>query len=149
MNVLIVEDNQHKAVTIGKLLQSSISNCETTLVGSIAVAYRTIEFKKPDGIILDMTFQASQGIDRDIRKETLAGIELLQFLNRKMIAIPVIVATQHTNFSNANLPMVHSIESLDKELALKFKRNHKGIVLVDLSTDEWKSQLVDLVVGNF
>ena len=145
-NILIVEDNQTKRTEIEKALNAALS-AEVAGVPSISQAYRSIEFRQWDLIVLDMTFQVAQTMGQESAKEALAGIEILQFIARKQIPTPVIVATQHSSFSTVNLPDIDSIRALDELLSDLFPENYRGTVEVDLSEEAWKTILQRAVVA--
>ncbi len=137
--VFIIEDNKSKLRELKGALPDSLEYgiLETH---SIAQAYRPLENRRWDLIILDMTFQVSLGAGNDIEKEALAGVEILQFISRKRIGVPVIVATQHTNFFSRITPGIDSIEKLDALLAKAFPRNYVATVHVDLAGEAWKGR---------
>lgn len=139
-NILIIEDNQTKRTEIEKAAHAALS-CEVLGVSSISQAYRSIEGKPWDLIILDMTFQVAQVTGLENSKEALAGIEILQFIGRRRLDTPVIVATQHTSFTTIQMPDITSIKALDELLYELFPENYRGTVEVDLSEEGWKSEL--------
>ncbi len=138
--VLIVEDNLTKQQEIINALPPAFRD-GVLPAPSIAAAYRSVANKRFDLIILDMTFQISNEGGGAIAKESLAGVEVLQYMSRKRIKTPVIVATQHTNFHTVELPDIDSIEKLDALLSDLFPENYVTTVHVDLSGEEWKKRL--------
>lgn len=142
--VLIVEDNLTKQQEIINALPPAFRD-GVLATPSIANAYRSVANKRFDLIILDMTFQISNEGGGAIAKESLAGIEVLQYMSRMRIATPVIVATQHTTFHTVELPDIDSIEKLDELLSDLFPENYIATVHVDLAGEDWKSQLAAAV----
>jgi len=139
-SVFIVEDNLTKREAIEKALPFLESvECDSTT--SISAAYRAIDGRAWSLIILDMTFQISLGAGSASTKEALAGIELLQYMTRRQIKAPVIVATQHTSFSSPGLPTINSIETLHEILKDLFPANYRETVHIDLADDGWKTKL--------
>ena len=139
-NILIVEDNQTKRTEIEKAIKAALP-AEVVGVSSISQAYRSIEYKEWDLIVLDMTFQVAQSMGQESAKEALAGIEILQFIARRQMQTPVVVATQHSSFSTIDMPAINSISTLDELLEELFPENYRGIVEVDLSEESWKANL--------
>ncbi|PQZ77361.1 MULTISPECIES: response regulator [unclassified Brevundimonas] len=139
--VLIVEDNLTKQQEIINALPPAFRD-GVLPTPSIAAAYRSVANKRFDLVILDMTFQISNEGGGAIAKESLAGVEVLQYMSRMRIRTPVIVATQHTNFHTVELPGIDSIEKLDELLRDLFPENYVTTVHVDLSGEDWKQQLV-------
>jgi CheY-like chemotaxis protein len=146
--VLIVEDNAVKKAEIEKALLATFS-IDFHSTQSIAQAYRAIEGKSWDLIILDMNFQVSQSTGSGLAKEPLAGIELLQYLSRRKNRVPVIVATQHTVFSSSELPPIDSIEKLDNLLKRVFPENYRTTIYVNLVEEHWRAQLCSAVRSVF
>lgn len=139
-SVLIVEDNNTKRIEIENSLPSCFSY-EVQATPSIAQAYRVLSIKPYDLVILDMTFQVSQGKGQEMSKEAMAGVELLQYMARSKINSPVIVATQHSVFSSPGLPTINSVGDLDDLLSALFPENYRTTVQVDLSEETWKTRL--------
>lgn len=143
LEILIVEDNATKQLEIEKALEGT--GHEITAVRSIAAAYRVLAVGLFDLIILDMTFQVSGA--KGVEKEPLAGLEILQFVSNRRYSTPIIVATQHSSFSNPNMDGVDTIEELDALLADVFPRNYRTTIEIDLSEDAWKAALRDAVIA--
>lgn len=138
--VFIVEDNGSKLQEIRAALRHEISG-EPLTTSSIANAYRVMANADFDLVILDMTFEVSSELG-SVAKESLAGIELLQYMGRMGLSVPVIVATQHTTFYTPELPGIDSIEKLDELLKELFPANYFTTVHVDLAGEVWKTELV-------
>jgi CheY-like chemotaxis protein len=148
-SVLIVEDNATKCAEIRNCFKIFPQLSQTFLIESthsIASAYRVLEGKPWDLIILDMTFQAPLGSGNEIAKEALAGIELLQYMSKRRMKTPVIVATQHSSFSSTDMPGIDSIEKLHAVLSRLFPGNYRKIVQVDLAEKAWKGRLQTAVM---
>ena len=145
-NILIVEDNQTKRIEIEKAVKAALA-ADVVGVSSISQAYRSIEFKSWDLIILDMTFQVAQGMGQENSKEALAGIEILQFIARKRLVTPVVVATQHSSFTSIQMPDINSIAALDELLTELFPENYRGTIEVDLSEEAWKTNLQKAILS--
>jgi CheY-like chemotaxis protein len=137
--ILIVEDNLAKKDAIVAALPRDL-DCKPLYASSIAHAYRTIEGSELDVIILDMTFLVSRGTTLAV--EPLAGVEVLQYLNRRRIAAQVIVATQHSSFSlGADVPNIESLAALHESLSNAFPRNYREVIQVNTEYDGWHSPL--------
>lgn len=136
-DLLIIEDNGTKQLEIEKALATG--DYKISAVRTIANAYRVLVRQRWDLIILDMTFQV--GSSSGFEKEPLAGLEVLQFMANQRFPTPVIVATQHSSFSNSSIEEVDSIEQLHELLVEAFPVNYRQTVEVDLSEDAWKETL--------
>lgn len=138
--VLLIEDNPTKMRAIQTVITQSFV-AEVSTASSISFAYSTLPLRTWDLVILDMTFQASQGTGREISKEALAGIEVLQYVQRMGGGAPVIVATQHTTFASKEFPEVNSLRELDVILKDAFPEVYREIVLIDLASEKWKREI--------
>lgn len=139
-SVFVVEDNGTKLQEIKNALPAAFRH-NVLDTPSIAWAYRALANTTFDLVILDMTFQVSNDAGNQLAKEALAGVELLQYMARKELEAPVIVATQHTSFHTPELPGIDSIDQLDELLRDLFPNNYFATVHVDLSGESWKAQL--------
>lgn len=139
--ILLVEDNVSKQERIKLLVEKSFS-AQVTPVSTINAACPHVERLVWDAVILDMTFQISVGMASDVGKQGLAGIELLQYMCSKEIIVPVIVATQHHVFAEPGLLTLNSTQELDALLLESFPELYRGIVSVDLASEEWQATLV-------
>jgi DNA-binding NtrC family response regulator len=140
MNVLIVEDNAEKSELLETILRSEFKG-QIDFAQTISGAYSQLEHHKWDLVILDMTFQISQGLGQAVRKEALAGLEILQFMSSKNLTYPVIVATQHSVFSGViNLA---SVEELHALLSETFPEIYRETIRVDLTTTDWHATLLN------
>jgi CheY-like chemotaxis protein len=141
MNVLIVEDNAEKSKAIETIIRSQFTG-RIDFAQTISSAYSQLEHHNWDLVILDMTFQVSQGLGQAVRKEALAGLEILQFMTSKNLSYPVIVATQHSSFSQVGLISLSSVEELHSLLLETFPEIYRETITVDLTTNEWHAALL-------
>jgi CheY-like chemotaxis protein len=142
MNVLIVEDNAEKSKAIETIIRSQFTG-RIDFAQTISSAYSQLEHHNWDLVILDMTFQVSQGLGQAVRKEALAGLEILQFMTSKNLSYPVIVATQHSSFSQVGLISLSSVEELHSLLSEAFPEIYRETITVDLTTNEWHAALLN------
>ena len=94
-----------------------------------------------------MNFENTEGISRDTRKEPLAGVEVLQFLDSVRSEASVIVVTQHDNFALPDGKSILSIAELDHHLTKAFPRNYIGLIPAKLARVDWLRMIRDLL-GN-
>jgi CheY-like chemotaxis protein len=142
MNVLVVEDSAEKSKLIETVLRSQFTG-RIDFAQTISSAYSQLEHHKWDLVILDMTFQVSQGLGQAVRKEPLAGLEILQFMTSKELLYPVIVATQHSVFSQVGIIHLSSVEELHSLLLETFPEIYRETIRVDLTTTDWHAALLD------
>jgi CheY-like chemotaxis protein len=140
-NVLVVEDSSSKADSITQLVKLHY-DAQVEWVSTISGAYAVLNRKPWDLVILDMTFQVSQGLGQAVKKEALAGIELLQYMSAKQLSYPVIVATQHDEFSQGGWININSIDQLHSLLSEAFPDQYRSVVHVDLMSSDWHLELM-------
>lgn len=140
-NILIVEDIPSKQAAIESALASVESNSHA--VRSITDAFRLVSEQRWDLIILDMTFQVDRSAGFESGRQATAGIELLQFMARRRLRTPVIVATQHVSFSSPEIGEIDGIAALDELLTEAFPHIYRGTVKVDQSEGSWKLELLN------
>ncbi len=138
--ILIVEDNASKEVKVRKALAPL--GRETIWMRSITDAFRLVTEQPWELIILDMTFLVDRSAGFDSSRQSMAGVELLQFMARRRLHIPVIVATSHDAFSSAQLGTIEGVAALDDMLRDAFPEVYRATIKVDLSEDEWQTRLL-------
>jgi CheY-like chemotaxis protein len=141
LKVLVVEDSGSKSDSIIQIVRLHY-DADVECVSTISSAYAVLNHTKWDLVILDMTFQVSQGLGQVVRKEALAGIELLQYMSAKQLNFPVIVATQHDYFSQGGWINISSIDELDALLSEAFPNQYRSTVHVDLASSDWHHELM-------
>jgi len=141
LHILVVEDNSSKAEQIIQTVKFHY-DVQPEWVPTISGAYAVLEYKQWDLVILDMTFQVSQGLGQAVRKEALAGIELLQYMSAKRLYFPVIVATQHDFFRQGGWVNIESVDDLHKMLTAAFPKQYRAVVHVDMASSDWQIELM-------
>lgn len=147
-SVLIVEDNVHKF----DYMKGALAHIDDLVIDharSIRSAFRLIQRRDWDIVLLDMTFEDAEGIQRDLRKEPLAGLDVLQFLDEKRSKTSVIVVTQHDSFIIDDEDFEEEIElskeELDEDLRNAFPRNYVGLVSARMARHDWLGLIEDLL----
>lgn len=138
--ILVVEDNYSKLREIEKAL-APLEN-HVLAVRTITDAFRLVTEQEWDLIVLDMTFLVDRSAGFESGRQSMAGMELLQFIARRRFAIPVIVATQHDKFASPEIGQIDGLEALHNLLLDAFPRNYRCTVKVDQSEDSWKLRLL-------
>lgn len=138
--ILIVEDIPSKQTAIENALASLGGTLRA--VRSITDAFRLVGEQRWNLIILDMTFQVDRSAGFESGRQATAGIELLQFMARRRLRTPVIVATQHISFSSPEIGEIDGIDALDELLKDAFPHIYRCTVKVDQSEGSWKLELL-------
>lgn len=139
--ILIVEDNASKELEVRKALAPL--GRDMTWLTTITDAFRLVTEQDWSLIILDMTFLVDRSSGFQSGRQSMAGLELLQFMASHRLTIPVIVATSHDTFSSPEVGTIVGITVLDDLLRDAFPLKYRFAVKVDLSEDDWKRELLD------
>jgi len=144
--VLIVEDSNQKYSYIEGVLED-VGGLSWRRAESIRSAFSLIKGHDWDIILLDMNFENTEGIARDTRKEPLAGVEVLQFLDSVGSEAQVIVVTQHDSFALPDGSAVLSLHELNHHLEEAFPKNYIGLIPARLARSDWLANLRGLLGG--
>ncbi len=140
---LIIEDLQDKMELIVDVLSQQFE-FEQTWTRSIASAYSALPLDW-DLIFLDMIFPSPAGHSYQDSKFSLAGIEILQYIQTRSIRTPVIVVTSHGMFHDGSDSGMVTFGELEALLIEGFSQNFRGLVRVDQNSQEWQNELKKLV----
>jgi chemotaxis response regulator CheB len=144
MNVLIVEDDDHKRSDLEEFIREYYEVDGLLTARSFQSGLRGIFDGRPDFILLDMTMR---NFDRTLTEEggrphPFAGREILRQMQRSRIATPVLVVTHFDRFGEEANYM--TLEELKAELSSKFS-NYIGTVHYRSNVDDWKPALAELI----
>ncbi len=141
--VLLAEDSDEKALHIIEVLSDNgVSIDFVRRSKDIRSAHMLLEKYDFALVILDMTFQVSGRAHAST--EALAGLRILQHMAAAWNKTPVVITTQHEQFSDDNV-MVQSLDELRNLCLQAFPENFCGAIHVRLGEDKWKSELDRLV----
>jgi len=147
MRVLYVEDDQHKARQVDEMLRSCIDDVHTTVAQSVNSGKRALAAGQFDLVVMDMslpTFDIGPG-EPGGRPQGFGGIEVIQFMERRDISIPVIVVTQFDRFGSGGDEM--DLEDLESILRTEHGALFQGLVFFNSASTAWKRKLVGLIGG--
>lgn len=143
--VLIVEDNREKYFDLLFVLEDvsaeSGIKLDSTRKATIDDVYLALPLENWDLILLDMTFEISQGEGRKVEKEQIAGIDILRHMLTEKINVPVLIVTQHSVFSGDEQFEIRSVEQLDKFCSVAFPNIYKGTIKYSALNEDWKPVL--------
>ena len=148
--ILLIEDNKGKASLLGDAVMEAFQNISRPKVAeTVSMGTYLLNTSEWGGLVLDLAFQRARGIKESVDKPQLAGVKILQHLNQRRLDIPVIVATQHSSFTDTEFGDFSGAGELADLLGRAFPRNFKGLLEIDITTDSWKSQFIKLIKRNF
>lgn len=137
MKVMIIEDDNNKLKAISDFLdqRSGIEHCYANTWHSGVVALSSSSF---DLLLLDMCIPCYDGTPQDGgRLLTFGGCDMLFYLCRHSISIPVIIITQYVSFGEAGM----NLKELDIKLRKEFPQHYMGHVYYNITQDNWKEDL--------
>lgn len=137
MKVMIIEDNLSKLKAISDFLdqRSGIECCYAHTWHSGVVALSSSNF---DLLLLDMCIPCYDGTSQDEgRLLALGGRDMLFYLCRHGISIPVIIITQYGSFDGTGM----NLKELDLEFQKEFPHHYMGYVYFNITQDKWKDDL--------
>lgn len=144
MNVLIIEDDEHKLSELRSFISQTFELEQVRTAKSLQSGMRCILEARPNLIFLDMTMR---NFDRTLTEEggrphPFAGREILRQMQRSRIDSPVVVVTHFDRFGEESDYM--TLEELVEELSEKFS-NYLGTVHYRSNVDDWKPSLLKAV----
>lgn len=139
MNILIVEDNELKFKRILATIESCGSHT-VTRTKNLKTTLANIRFGGFELMFLDMAFEVLSNQSQSATLHALAGLQVLQYLNRSSSRIPVVVVTQHSSFHQPGTPAIPDIKSLDLRLCEAFPTIYRGMVFM-AEDNNWQAEI--------
>jgi CheY-like chemotaxis protein len=148
--ILLIEDNKVKASLLGDAVMEAFQGTSRPKVAeTVSMGTHLLNTSEWSGLVLDLAFQRARGIKESVDKPQLAGVKILQHLNQRRFDIPVIVATQHSSFTDTEFGDFSDASELAALLQQAFPRNFRGLLEIDITGDTWKRQFINLIKRNF
>jgi CheY-like chemotaxis protein len=147
MKVLVVEDEDPKRRNVLLALREVLPEAEPTEARSVSAAIQQLRSTRPKLMLLDMslpTFDVAAG-EPGGRPQGFGGIEVLRYLDRFGLNVPVIVVTAYEAFSREGKQI--DLTSLEAQLSKAHPDSFCGIVLYNPTFDQWRSELRLLING--
>lgn len=145
MNILLIEDDQHKSSQISNYLDSVIDDLTIVLKKSYQSGLKEIILGNYDLILLDMqlpNFDIQAGEDGYKFRKT-AGLDILEEIERKKIQCKVIVVTQFETFGEGKFYI--DLNDLQKILESNFRNIYINTVFYSPQNNMWQSNLINLI----
>lgn len=145
IELLLVEDSDHKRVRVKQYLADSHRNIHVDEAVSFNGACKALEAKSYDFVLMDLSLPTYDRTPKDSggRFRTLGGQELARKMKRGKLATKIIFFTQYDSFSDSSKS--HTLDSLQKELASECGDTFGGLVYFDSSKTNWKEKLGELL----
>ncbi|WP_092743777.1 response regulator [Hymenobacter psychrophilus] len=145
MNLLLVEDNEHKSARIQEFLHSAVPRVDIVCAQSVQEGLKRIRERIPDIVLLDMSLPAFNNTihDSGFKHTSYAGKDVLEYLDSFEIEVPVIIITAFTTFgADKN---AFSLEELNAKFTADFPDHYVGTVWYSSLEHNWKEKLLELI----
>jgi CheY-like chemotaxis protein len=147
MKVLVVEDEDPKRKKVQEALQELFPLAVMKVARSVTSAIHSLRTEKPTLILLDMslpTFDVKPG-EPGGRPQGFGGIEVLRYLDRFGLCVPVVVITAYEAFSREGEQI--DLKGLEAQLSNAHPNSFCGIVLFNPLYDRWREELAERING--
>jgi len=145
LEILLVEDNNHKRDRIVSFIQEFFPNWIIYKANSFTEGSRAVLEKNFQVILLDMSLPtyARTGNDSGGRFRTFGGREIARKVLRKDAKVKILFLTQYEAFSDQGASK--SLEAIDSELKTDCGDCYAGLVHFDSSKTTWKDKISSLL----
>jgi CheY-like chemotaxis protein len=147
MNILLIEDEAPKRDNIVRTLREIMPDCTIGEARSVKGAISCVRNSTPDLILLDMslpTFDIGPG-EPGGRPQGFGGIEVLRYLDRYKLKVPVVVVTAYEAFSRDGHQI--DLDALRAQLEKAHPNIFKDIVFYNSLFSAWSDNLAKVVRG--
>jgi len=145
MTVLIVEDDENKALQLRDFVLLKVKGAELREARSYQSGLRAAIRSRPDLILLDMsmpTYDLSPS-EPGGRPRAFAGRDILLELKRKKLPIKVIIVTQFERFGEGD--ETTTLDELKESLKRESIPNYVGSVYYHPARSDWREELTRLI----
>jgi CheY-like chemotaxis protein len=146
MNILLVEDEDPKRANIVKALNKIRPASQIIEARSVSSAITQLRSTVLDLILLDMslpTFDIGPG-EPGGRPQGFGGIEVLRYIDRFKLMVPVIVITAYEAFAREGRQI--DLGALRSQLKAAHPRTFQGVVFYNSLLDAWSEELEKAIV---
>jgi len=143
MRILIVDDDRAK---IDKIEEVILNKFEVDIVNrkySYQSGIKEILNSEYDLVLLDMSMPTFDITSRDNggQLKEVAGKDIMRYMKRKKVMIPVIVITQYDILGEKAI----KLSDIMIELETKYREFYLGTVYYDVTIENWKTEIIDLI----
>jgi len=148
MNILIVEDDLDKQNDIVATISEHFLGVSFEIASALTSGLQKLIFnKKIDLVILDMSmpsFEPSSDDPSGGTPESFAGLEFLEQMQLRGIAVPVVIVTQFVTFGRGS--SLKKFDSLKEQIESDYCDLLKGMLHYSQSSG-WESELISIIGG--
>jgi len=145
MRMLIVEDEEPKRKGILSVLGSEFPDSQRSEARSVHSAIHKLKTEPPDLVLLDMslpTFDVGPG-EPGGRPQGFGGIEVLRYMDRFKLVVPVIVVTAYEAFPKDGRQI--ELSDLRDQLSQSHPKTFRGLVFYNSFYSGWRDELLAAV----
>lgn len=143
--VLVVDDQDAKFDLLKKIASSALPDAEFVHVRNFRAAIPQLESYDWQLVILDMSFGVNDAPSEASAFVELAGLQVLQHMDRADLSVPVVIYTAHTNFSNPPKGNIIGVDALEKWIRKYFEDIFLGCVYSKDSEEKQTRKFSELI----
>ncbi|HEK1690773.1 TPA: response regulator [Pseudomonas putida] len=155
MKVLVVEDEIPKRESIAEVITNIGFECSIDFAMSVRSAIKLLRDENFDFIVLDMSLPTFDVTEDEFggRPQGFGGVEVIRYLEREEVVIPIAVVTAYEAFSIAGESDGSSVDKevtlaeLSEDLRNEFFAYDISVIKYDTVVDDWKN-LLSSVINN-
>ena len=143
--ILIVEDEDPKRANIISALSELNISYDLIEARSVLSAINCLRATTPELILLDMSLPTFDIAPRESggRPQGFGGVEVLRYIDRFGLSVPVIVVTAYEAFSQGGKQI--GLNDLGKQLLLSHGAVFSGMIYYNSVYEKWREDLQKLV----
>lgn len=153
MRILVVEDETPKREGVSEVITNIGFDCLITFAMSVRSAIKLLHDERFDFIVLDMSLPTFDVTEDEFggRPQGFGGVEVIRYLEREDIIVPIAVVTAYEAFSIAgesdgsSAGKEVSLAELSEDLREEFPGYEISVIKYDTVVDDWKSSLSSVI----
>jgi CheY-like chemotaxis protein len=145
MRILIIEDEEPKRNSILAVLGDIVPDSEREEARSVQSAIGRLRADPPDLILLDMslpTFDVRPG-ETGGRPQGFGGVEVLRYMDRFKLVVPVIVVTAYEAFPKDGRQI--ELSDLRDQLTKSHPKTFAGLIFYNSFYSGWRDELIQVM----
>ncbi len=145
MEILIIEDNEHKRNKVRSFIESLDINVTLHEAASYNSGVKSISENDIDLIILDMSLPTHDKSPTETggRFRVYGGKDIIKKMTRNKISTPFVILTQYSSFGEGENKK--NIDDLSQELGSQYKGKYIDTIHYETSSYEWKERLLKVI----
>jgi CheY-like chemotaxis protein len=147
VRILLIEDDESKERQIVAVLLSAYPDAELEIARSLQTGQRAATSSVFSIVLLDMTLPSFDVGPNESGepKQHFGGRDIIRQMQRKHVAVPVIMVTQFDRFGVGSGTITKA--ELEGQLARAFPSLYRGAVYYRVDSADWKPELVRLIAA--